>query len=67
MADDNRHTRTVTLEIDSTSDPIRGVARDELGAERPFSGWIGLAAALEQALDLCARPAAWVGVRGRPE
>lgn len=52
MPDDERRTRTVTLEVDPDSDPIRGIARDELGVERPFRGWLGLAAVLEQALDL---------------
>jgi hypothetical protein len=52
VADDRRRTRTVTLEVDSSSDPIRGIARDELGMERPFRGWLGLAAALEQTFDL---------------
>ena len=52
MPDDERRTRTVTLEVDPSQDPIRGIARDELGVERPFRGWLGLAAALEQAFDL---------------
>jgi hypothetical protein len=46
------HTVTVTLEVDPTSDPIQGIARDEQGAERPFTGWIGLATALELALEV---------------
>lgn len=52
MPDDEPRTRTVTLEVDASSDPIRGIARDELGVERPFRGWVGLASALEQTLDL---------------
>jgi hypothetical protein len=52
VAGDERRTRTVTLEVDPSSYPIRGIARDELGLERRFRGWVGLAAALEQALDL---------------
>ena len=52
MPDDERRTRTVTLEVDPSSDPIRGIARDELGVERPFRGWVGLASALEQTFDL---------------
>ena len=52
MPDDELRTRTVTLEVDPSSDPIRGIARDELGVERPFRGWVGLAAALEQTFDL---------------
>jgi hypothetical protein len=51
MPDDERRTRTVTLEVDRSSDPIRGIARDEFGVERPFRGWVGLAAALEQTFD----------------
>jgi hypothetical protein len=57
----------VTLEVDPTSDPIQGIARDERGAERTFSGWVGLAAALEHALELDAPPASWVGTKARPE
>ena len=52
MLDGKRQTRTVTLEVDSFSNPIRGIARDELGVERPFTGWIGLASALEHTLDI---------------
>jgi hypothetical protein len=52
VPDDERRTRTVTLEVDPDSDPIRGIARDERGVEHPFHGWLALAAALEQALDL---------------
>jgi hypothetical protein len=52
VPDDERRTRTVTLEVDPSHDPIRGIARDELGVERPFRGWLGLAAALEQTFDL---------------
>lgn len=52
MPDDEHRTRTVTLEVDPGSDPIRGIARDELGVERPFRGWVGLAAALERTFDL---------------
>jgi hypothetical protein len=52
VPDDERRTRTVTLEVDPSSYPIRGIARDELGVERRFRGWVGLAAALEQTFDL---------------
>jgi hypothetical protein len=52
VPDDERRKRTVTLEVDPSSDPICGIARDELGVERPFRGWVGLAAALEQTFDL---------------
>lgn len=67
MPVDKRRTRTVTLEVDPTSDPIQGIARDERGAERTFSGWVGLAAALEHALELDAPSASWVGTKARPE
>jgi hypothetical protein len=52
VPDDEHRTRTVTLEVDPSRDPIRGIARDELGVERRFRGWLGLAAALEQTFDL---------------
>jgi len=42
---------TVTLELEASAEPIRGVARDADGAERPFTGWLGLARALELTLD----------------
>ena len=67
MPVDERQTRTVTLEVDPTSDPIQGIARDERGAERTFSGWVGLATALEQALELDARPASWVATKATAE
>ena len=35
----------VTLELEG--EPIRGVARDEDGGEHAFTGWLGLARALE--------------------
>jgi hypothetical protein len=46
-----RPTVTVTLALDPAAEPIAGVARDEQGTERPFTGWLGLAKALELALD----------------
>jgi hypothetical protein len=52
VPDHEPRTRTITLEVDPRSDPIRGIARDELGVERPFRGWVGLASALEQTFDL---------------
>jgi hypothetical protein len=42
---------TVVLEVEPASDPIRGIARDRAGTERPFTGWVELATALEQSLD----------------
>ncbi len=67
VADAERHTRTVTLEVDPTSDPIQGTMRDEHGAERSFSGWVGLATALEHALDLRPPPAPGSSAKVRPE
>jgi len=54
---------TVTLVLDPDAEPISGVARDEHGAERPFTGWLGLAKALELALDgfTAAEPALYPG------
>ena len=67
MPDVERHTRTLTLEVDANSNPIQGIARDELGEERPFSGWVGLATALEHALERrVEEPAAgWLDEQGR--
>jgi hypothetical protein len=48
------HPIVVTLELDPSAEPIRGVARDERGAEHPFTGWLGLARALELTLDSAA-------------
>jgi hypothetical protein len=43
----------VTLEVERDSDPPRGrLLRDD--AVHPFAGWLGLAVALERALDLTA-------------
>lgn len=52
MPGGERQRLTVTLEVDPTSNPIEGIARDECGAERPFIGWLGLATALEHALEM---------------
>ena len=38
----------VTLELRSTGDSLTGCARDEHGAERRFSGWLGLVAAIDE-------------------
>jgi hypothetical protein len=40
----------LTLELDTTGSQLRGEVRDEYGDVHAFSGWIGLAAALEQSL-----------------
>jgi hypothetical protein len=39
---------TVTLELRCTGDALAGRARDEHGAERRFSGWLGLVAAIDE-------------------
>jgi len=46
---DRPHTRLI-LELDSHREPISGRMREEGGESRPFSGWLGLAAALRRAL-----------------
>lgn len=46
-------TRNLTLRIEECQESIRGSLGDEAGASREFSGWLGLARALETAL---ARP-----------
>lgn len=46
MATPDRETR-LTLRIDLEADPITGSLSAANGATRRFSGWIGLAAALE--------------------
>lgn len=40
----------VRLEIDPASEPITGTLEDALGQVIEFSGWLGFAAAIEQAL-----------------
>jgi hypothetical protein len=44
--------RRLTLELETAHHPIAGVLSDEGGIVRPFTGWIGLAQALETLLDL---------------
>jgi hypothetical protein len=43
--------RRLTLDLDATASQLHGELRDEHGDARAFSGWLGLAAALEQTLD----------------
>jgi hypothetical protein len=43
----------VTLEIDTDSDPIAGRLSEGGAPDRPFVGWLGLARALELALEPC--------------
>lgn len=39
--------RKATLEIDARADPIVGTITGDDGLERPFSGWMELAGAIE--------------------
>jgi hypothetical protein len=39
----------IALDLETTSDPIAGTLRVD-GAQRPFTGWLGLIAALEAAI-----------------
>ena len=43
--------RSLILEIESEIDPVSGWLSDERGERRRFSGWLGLAAALETVID----------------
>ena len=49
-------TRQVTLEIDPGGPPVRGRLRVPPDLVRSFSGWIGLLAALEDAIESENRP-----------
>jgi hypothetical protein len=40
----------VTVEFESDSEPMSGRMLDEGGRSRPFTGWLGLAAAFESVL-----------------
>jgi len=42
--------RNLTLRIERSEESIRGSLGDEAGASREFSGWLGLARALEGVL-----------------
>ncbi len=44
-------TLTLTVELQLTDDAFTGRARDDLGAERDFHGWLGLIAALDELVD----------------
>jgi hypothetical protein len=57
--------RRLALELDATTSQLRGELRDEHGHARTFSGWLGLAAALEQTLGEGA-PAAAPEVQAAP-
>jgi len=43
--------RSLVLEIDPSNDPVSGWLSDEHGTRRSFSGWLGLAGALETLID----------------
>jgi len=42
---------TVSLQFTSTAEPVTGVVRAADGVESPFTGWLGLALALEIAIE----------------
>jgi hypothetical protein len=42
--------RRLILEVEDGSDPIVGCVRDEQAASFDFSGWLGFASALQEAL-----------------
>jgi hypothetical protein len=44
-------TRTITLEIDSGRVPLQGTLHAQPNLVRPFTGWIALLAALEEAIS----------------
>jgi hypothetical protein len=44
-------TRVLTLEIETDSDPIAGIVSEGEAPGQPFVGWLGLARALELALE----------------
>jgi hypothetical protein len=48
--DANGQPRRITLELDSDAEPITGRIGEEGGDSRPFTGWLGLAAALSWTL-----------------
>lgn len=52
--------RNLTLRIEEREESIQGSLGDEAGASREFSGWLGLARALE--LTLAQRPGSPDGV-----
>ncbi len=46
----------LTLEIEGRSEPIRGRLSDPSGLAVVFTGWVGLAAAIERAAHLDGHP-----------
>jgi hypothetical protein len=57
-------TQTLTVEIETGSDPIKGSVAGFGGARRPFSGWLELIAALMRARDGGAAPGPGSRVEG---
>jgi hypothetical protein len=43
--------RIFTLELEPAAEPIAGLLREPGGAEHEFHGWLGLAGALERAIE----------------
>ena len=56
----------LTLDLVPGAEPIAGVLRDSAGREREFSGWLGLAAALEVLAPGEAEPAKSPTAAGSP-
>ena len=48
--EDGVSTAALSLEVELTSDPIRGSVSHERGRRRPFEGWMELTSAVEMAL-----------------
>ncbi|HST43127.1 MAG TPA: hypothetical protein VLK58_26615 [Conexibacter sp.] len=44
-------TLTLTVQLHLDEDAFTGRALDDLGADREFSGWLGLIAALDELID----------------
>lgn len=44
----DRTTLTLTVEIELDDDAFKGVASDDHGTSRPFSGWLGLIASIDE-------------------
>lgn len=53
---ESRETQRFTLELDPIEQSIAGSLTDERGTAVPFTGWLGLARALERALNASAEP-----------
>jgi hypothetical protein len=51
VSDSQRYTR-LTVDVDTTIDPIQGVLRHRHGPDMSFAGWVALIRAMELALDI---------------